>query len=146
MADNHDTRSSAIAPGSAQKRTDDPANRRNHDRFDVQIKSVVEQELGSKASDMLMSNLSLGGCFLRCKTPESPGGLVMVRFKLPDVDGRATVVKAVGRVAWLRHGENGGMGIQFVRVDEGDLNEVQRFLAGVDSPTDEDADSDLRAA
>ena len=135
VGDKH-PRASAIAP--------DEDNRRNHERFDVQIRSVVAQELGADASDMLMSNLSLGGCFLRCTTPEAPGSLVLVSFRLPSTDGPSPIIKAVGRVAWLRQGEYAGMGIQFVRVEEGDLNDVQAYLAGV-SPGTEPTEDELAA-
>ena len=137
------------SPATATKKaSEDATNRRNHQRFEVQIKSIVEQELGPKASEMLMSNLSLGGCFLRCKTPESPGKLVLVRFRLPQSDGQSPVIKAVGRVAWLRPGEGGGMGIQFVRVEEGDLSDLHRYLAGAEKAgtESEQSDEDLRAA
>jgi len=108
----------------------DPRNRRNHNRIDVEIRGIVENELGPEASEMLMSNLSVGGCFLRCKTPESPGSLVMVRFSLPSTEGQPPLVKAVGRVAWVRRGKEGGMGIQFIRVDGGDLSELHRYITG----------------
>lgn len=142
-----DGQSESLAAATKQA-SDDSTNRRTHQRFEVQIKSIVEQELGPKASEMLMSNLSLGGCFLRCKTPESPGKLVLVRFRLPQSDGHSPVIKAVGRVAWLRHGEGGGMGIQFVRVEEGDLSDLHRYLAGADKSAteNEQTDEDLRAA
>jgi Tfp pilus assembly protein PilZ len=131
----------------------DPRNRRNHDRVDVQIRGIVENELGPEASDMLMSNLSVGGCFLRCKTPESPGNLVMVRFSLPGSDEKAPLIKAVGRVAWIRRGEDAGMGIQFLRVDDGDLTNLHRYIAGVieedtsdSSAEGDDSQKDRRAA
>ena len=129
----------------------DPRNRRNHQRVDVDIRGIVESELGPDASEMLMSNLSIGGCFLRCKTPESPGNLVMVRFTLPGSTDNAAVVKAVGRVAWIRPGQHGGMGIQFIRVDDGDLTELHRYIAGAvdnDAQTSDqdDENRDRRAA
>ena len=97
-----------------------------------------------------MSNFSIGGCFLRCKTPESPGNLVMVRFTLPGSADNAAVVKAVGRVAWIRPGQHGGMGIQFIRVDDGDQQKYRYIAGAVDNDAQtsdqDDENRDRRAA
>lgn len=83
-------------------------------------------------AEMLMANLSLGGCFIRTNVPEPPGAMVMLRFELPGSDGNASV-RAVGRVCWVRDGSTGpaGMGLQFTRVDDEDLLELSNYVAGL---------------
>jgi hypothetical protein len=77
----------------------------------------------------------------------------MVRFSLPGSDEKAPLIKAVGRVAWIRRGEDAGMGIQFLRVDDGDLTNLHRYIAGVieedtsdSSAEGDDSQKDRRAA
>jgi uncharacterized protein (TIGR02266 family) len=82
--------------------------------------------------EMLMSSLSLGGCFIKTQVPEPPGAMVMLRFALPGVED-SMLVKAVGRVCWTKDGRDGppGMGVQFVRVDDEDLMQLSNYVAGL---------------
>lgn len=106
--------------------------RRNHQRVDVQLEGEIRQEPDPAFIDMMMANLSLGGCFIRTRMPEPPGAMVMLRFALPG-EHTGTVIKAVGRVCWVRGDVDGvaGMGIQFVRVDDEDLTELKRYIGGL---------------
>lgn len=101
-------------------------------RVNVEIEGVIGRDVHPELSDMLMSNLSLGGCFIKTRMPEPPGSMVMLRFALPGEESGA-VIKAVGRVCWVKSDFDGpgGMGIQFVRVDDADLDELQRYIAGL---------------
>lgn len=79
----------------------------------------------------MMQNMSVGGCFIKTRTPEPPGSLVMVRFALPGEPDRP-MVKAVGRVAWVRTDKEGpsGMGIHFVKLEEKDLSDIRAYITG----------------
>jgi uncharacterized protein (TIGR02266 family) len=79
----------------------------------------------------MMQNLSVGGCFIKTRTPEAAGALVSVRFALPGEPTRP-MVKATGRVAWIRSDSEGpsGMGIQFVKVEDKDLADIREYLIG----------------
>ena len=107
-------------------------NKREHARVTVDIDGAIAPEAADDFADMLMANLSLGGCFIKTQMPEPPGAMVMLRFALPGEPGGA-VVRAVGRVCWVKAGlgEPNGMGIQFVRVEDGDLTELKRYVAGL---------------
>ncbi|MBT9559121.1 MAG: PilZ domain-containing protein [Myxococcales bacterium] len=104
-------------------------DRRTAPRVDVDL----DMHLGTEPdlTPHLMQNLSIGGCFIRTRTPEPPGALVMIRFALPgDVDG--ATVKAVGRVAWVKRDDGGasGMGIQFVQVADDELSHIRSYITG----------------
>ncbi len=106
---------------------------REHPRVDVDLDSEVGPDpMGTSFREMLMSNLSLGGCFIKTTVPEPPGAMVMLRFALPGVD-ESNMVKAVGRVCWTKDGRDGppGMGVQFVRVDDEDLLQLSNYVAGL---------------
>ena len=107
---------------------DDPADRRINPRIDVELEAEV---IGPDLSRHMMQNLSIGGCFIRTRTPEPAGSLVMIRFALPGEVHRQTV-KAVGRVAWIRHDAQGpsGMGIQFVKVEQQDYSDIRTYITG----------------
>lgn len=109
--------------------------RREHQRVDVDLDGGLKKEVDPEFSDILMANLSLGGCFIKTRMPEPPGSMVMLRFALPG-DTAGGVIKAVGRVCWVRSGAEGppGMGVQFVRIEDHDLAELKRYILGVAEP------------
>ncbi len=106
-------------------------DRRIHPRVLVDI----ETEIGVDASlhVQTMENLSLGGCFVRSESPEPLGSIVMVRFSLPG-DPSARSVRAAGRVAWTKPdpvtGAPYGMGIQFLKVEDADLELLMSYITG----------------
>lgn len=106
--------------------------RREHQRVDVTIQGVLRKDIDPDFTDMMMSNLSLGGCFIKTAMPEPPGAMVMLRFALPG-EGEGSVIKAVGKVCWVKTGGEGaaGMGIQFVRVEDVDLTTLKHYIAGL---------------
>ena len=108
--------------------TDNYDNHREHKRVDVQLRTVYHDQIDADQSDSLMSNLSMGGCFIRSSRVLSPGARMKLRFKLED-EG---VVDAVGIVRWAqgpREGEEeGGMGVQFESVEGDGLVLLKRFL------------------
>ncbi len=106
-------------------------NRREHARVDVDLRALlVHDELHAEDIELLMSNLSLGGCFIKTAMPEPSGSMVMLRFSLPG-DAHAPVVRAVGKVCWTKGGRESGMGIQFVRIEDEDLGVLKRYIAGL---------------
>ena len=108
------------------------ANRRDHARFDVELPADLRRDADPEFVDHIMANLSLGGCFIKTLAPEPTGSMVMLRFTLPG-DTEGPVVKAVGKVCWIKHGDDGvgGMGIQFVRIDDDDLTTLKRYIGGL---------------
>ena len=105
---------------------------RAHERVHVEIEGVLSREEAADFNEMLLNNLSFGGCFIRTAMPEPPGAMVMLRFALPG-DWGVAAIKAVGRVGWVKNGDDGpaGMGVQFVQVDDCDLDELSRYIAGL---------------
>jgi len=109
-------------------------NRRRHPRVTVDFPTKVTHsaDIDAEFREFMVANLSLGGCFIRTDMPEPPGAMVMVRFALPG-DDSDEAVKAVGRVCWVRDGQDApiGMGIQFVRVADTDLTRLKTYISGV---------------
>jgi uncharacterized protein (TIGR02266 family) len=92
---------------------------------DVAIRTVYRDEINADASDTLMSNLSLGGCFVATDKPSAVGTRVDLRFRLED---GAEPIAARGIVRWIKEGDGGGMGIQFEAVKGKDLLVLKRFI------------------
>lgn len=105
---------------------------RRHQRLDVELQGALASDLDNDFTDMVMANLSLGGCFIKTPMPEPAGSMVMLRFALPG-EGHKTVIKAVGRVCWTKSGSDGpaGMGIQFVRVEAQEMTELRKYIGGL---------------
>ncbi len=109
--------------------TGDKGDRRGQ-RIDVSLRIVMNSDFDLDASDSLMSNLSLGGCFVLTPKPLPVGSPLVLQFKLPgESDGEG--IKATGVVRWLREArrESGeGMGIQFTEIRPEHLVILKRFL------------------
>jgi len=103
-------------------------SKRQHERVDVKIRTVYHDEIDPEESDSLMSNLSLGGCFIRTTRSLPTGSKVKVRFKLPDTD---RILEAAGVVRWVQDSgaeEERGMGVQFQDIRRGDLLALKQFI------------------
>jgi uncharacterized protein (TIGR02266 family) len=103
--------------------------RRQHERVDVRIRTIYHDEIDAEGSDSLMSNLSLGGCFIKTSRPAGPGTRIKVQFKIPDSDH---VVEAVAHVRWTQDSgpeEQRGMGLQFENIKQTDLLLLKQFIA-----------------
>jgi len=98
---------------------------RQHDRVDVQIRTVYQDEINADQSDSLMSNLSLGGCFVSTDRPSPAGSRVRLRFRL---DEKSEPIEALGVVRWVKDGEGSGMGVQFEAIKGRDLVALKRFI------------------
>ncbi|MBM4352279.1 MAG: hypothetical protein FJ109_00565 [Deltaproteobacteria bacterium] len=107
----------------------DFANQRQHERVDVRIRTVYHDEIDADASDSLMSNLSLGGCFIRSPRVPPAGSTLQVKFRLPGSD---IVIEATGTVRWSKGTgpeEDRGMGIQFDQISAEHLLLLKQFIA-----------------
>ncbi len=107
----------------------DFTNQRQFERVDVRIRTIYHDEIDADASDSLMSNLSLGGCFIRSTRVSPTGSAIQVKFKLP---GRDEVIEARGTVRWAKGTgpeEERGMGIQFDEIRPEHLLLLKQFIA-----------------
>jgi len=104
---------------------------RSTPRYDVDLPGELGVGHSPETIDMILDNLSIGGCFITTDRPEPPGSILELRFVLPGVTGLK--VSAKGRVCWIKNNEGGqpiGMGIQFVSLAAGELEQLKRYLAG----------------
>jgi len=107
----------------------DFSNQRQHERVDVRIRTVYHDEIDADASDSLMSNLSLGGCFIKSTRVSPAGSTIQVKFRLP---GSELVIEATGTVRWAKNTgpeDEQGMGIQFDQISNENLLLLKQFIA-----------------
>jgi uncharacterized protein (TIGR02266 family) len=107
----------------------DPTNQRRHERVDVRLRTVYHDEIDAEESDSLMSNLSLGGCFIRSSRVLPQGSTIHVKFKIPETEA---VVQAVATVRWAQDSgpeESRGMGVQFTDISGEALLALKQFIA-----------------
>ena len=100
-------------------------NNRNFDRIDVQLRTVYHDEIDAEQSDSLMSNLSMGGCFISTSRLLEIGATLRLKFRLDKQD---VTVSATGVVRWVNEGGDPGMGVQFKDITRRDLNLLKQFL------------------
>ena len=104
---------------------------RQHPRYDVDIAAAVGT-VDADFAEMMMSNLSVGGCFVRTNDPQPAGTSVQIRFKLPGSE--STSLEAVGQVCWVSSEVQGianGMGIQFDALTDSAEITLKRYIAGM---------------
>jgi len=97
-------------------------------RFQTRIFGVFRRDIDLDETEMLMTNMSQGGAFIRTENPAQPGTPITLRIYLNPEEAPVSIV---GEVVWWRmpgHGENPGMGVKFVRVSPEDLERVKAFL------------------
>lgn len=70
-----------------------------------------------------VTNLSLGGCAIQAHDRARKGSTLSLRIQLPDQDDPVTI--ATAEVRWTAPG---GFGVQFLSVQHGELERLQRFL------------------
>jgi len=109
----------------------DGKDQRSTPRYVTRIFGVFSRDIDLDETEMLMTNLSLGGAFVRTETPPSPGTPVTLRMYVPGED---VPVSIAGEVVWCRRADQGdepGMGVRFVQVAPKDLERLRRYLAGL---------------
>lgn len=83
------------------------------------------------------ADVNEGGLFIETETPQPPGTLVVLQFRIPGSD---QPIKVRGRVVWTsfdRPSELPGMGIEFENLDaraRTKINDVVRRLRAKDLP------------
>ncbi len=107
--------------------TDEQIPNRRHDRVSVALRTVLDTEIDADSSDTYMSNLGLGGCFIRSKQPLRTGIRIQLKFQ---IEGYADAIEAVGVVRWVRDSSDssGGMGVQFEDIRPQDLVLLKQFI------------------
>jgi c-di-GMP-binding flagellar brake protein YcgR len=94
------------------------------------INAQVEYELTNSSSGPSrvrrnMANISTGGMFITTEERIRAGTRMVVRFELPN---RHRVI-AVSRVTYAKEGD--GLGVEFLSLDEEDLEEIQTYIASM---------------
>jgi two-component system chemotaxis response regulator CheY len=98
-------------------------NRRRYVRAPLQAE--VDCQVGSKVSRGRTWNLSQGGLQVEVENLK-PGEIVRVSFRLP---GSSVTIESTGTVVWS---DQGRQGIQFAKMGNQSLVEIQRFLTQVE--------------
>jgi uncharacterized protein (TIGR02266 family) len=102
---------------------------RSQPRYITRIFGVFSQDIDLDETEVLMTNMSLGGAFVRTETPVPPGTPVTLRMYVP---GQDVPLSVAGEVVWWRRPDQGGdpgMGVKFVQVAKGDLERMKKYLA-----------------
>lgn len=99
--------------------------RRRFERAPIQAQ--VEYELTNSSSGPSrvrrhMANISTGGLFIMTEERLRAGTRMVVRFELPNKHR----VIAVSRVSYAREGV--GVGVEFLNLDNDDLEEIQAYI------------------
>lgn len=109
----------------------DRSDVRSAPRFRTRIYGVFSKDIDLDETEMLMANLSLGGAFIRCESPSSPGTSVTLRIYLPNEEVPLSVA---GEVVWWRmpgSEATPGMGVKFLQISRSDHERITAFLAGL---------------
>jgi molecular chaperone DnaK len=87
-------------------------------------------------------NLSVGGMFVRSRTPQPEGAMIYVQFRLED---GAKLIEGLAKVVHVNPPEHAvpGMGLEFVNLDPASQELIDRIVRtrtgeGVDSGLDSD--------
>ncbi|MEW6126818.1 MAG: PilZ domain-containing protein [Acidobacteriota bacterium] len=116
----------------AEPRSAQPERR----RFErAPINAQVEYELTNSSSGPSrvrrnMANISTGGMFITTEERIRAGTRMVVRFELPN---RHRVI-AVSRVSYAKEGS--GLGVEFLSLDEEDLEEIQNYITSMKENAD----------
>lgn len=108
------------------------SDRRNHQRFDVELNCSVREDLDRSVTGLMMKNLSLGGCYVITSFPLDEGSEVSLSLDLPELERE---IRFQGLVVWSRAAPDGqadgsnGMGIRFSDVDADELTLLKRYLS-----------------
>ena len=105
---------------------DPPAERRQHPRYAVRLECRLDQ-MTSRA-DLVISDLSLDGCFVNTTAPFPIGGSVRLFVTLNGVE-----VVLSGRVVH-ESGLGFGFGLRFGDLDPDARSQLDAFLLSLQSP------------
>jgi molecular chaperone DnaK len=84
-------------------------------------------------------NLSVGGMFVRCRTPHPQGSMVYVQFCLED---GAKIIEGLAQVVHVNPPDHAvpGMGLEFVNLDQSSQELIDRIVKTRTSDSRLDAD------
>ncbi|HOU53217.1 MAG TPA: PilZ domain-containing protein [Myxococcota bacterium] len=105
---------------------------RQHPRVETRLLAVFRKDLDLEETDSLMTNLSLGGAFVKTPNLVPPGTVTHLRFY---VDEEQAPLAVVAEVVWVRRGspDGGGpppgMGVRFQQMSPEDQGRLTRYLA-----------------
>ena len=108
-----------------------PNNKRIAPRFVTRVFGVFSRDIDLDETEMLMTNMSLGGTYVRTENPAPPGTPVTLRVYLPETDVPLSIS---GEVVWWQmpgQGDAPGMGVKFTNVAGPDLEQLKGYLASL---------------
>jgi type IV pilus assembly protein PilZ len=79
---------------------------------------------GDREEVWFTEDLSMGGLFLKTKTPPFVGTEIDLEISLPNADG---LVQLRGEIVWRHEGH--GCGVRFIRTTQKIRDTIQAFLA-----------------
>ena len=103
------------------------ADNRESLRYHVMLKCNVRSDVDLKYTEMFMSNLSRGGCFINSDFFIPEGTDMELALELPELS-REFMVR--GRVVWNRKvgSEYKGYGVQFLSIDTESLTALKKYI------------------
>jgi molecular chaperone DnaK len=117
----------------------EPADRRIHARLPLTM--LVQFRLHDMNEFMREHavNLSVGGMFVRSRTPHPQGAMVYVQFRLED---GAKIIEGLAKVVHVNPPDHAvpGMGLEFVNLDAASVELIDRIVGNrvADSGLDTD--------
>jgi len=114
---------------SALRSSNDPSNRREHRRHQLEVEIDVTSDHNFYAG--ISFDLSEGGVFVATHLNKPIGTIIDIALRLP---GAASPLRCVGEVRWVRAFREDsesppGLGVRFVLLEPGAREAIQGFLA-----------------
>lgn len=106
------------------------AERRSTVRAVVRIEVYDQDSRVERVPLFISGNVSSGGLFLITREPYPLKTSLKIEFSLP---GEGPPIKALGSIVWTRTdkqapGQQPGMGVQFMEIEEKDRDRVRKFV------------------
>lgn len=115
------------------------ADRRTHTRLPLNL--LVQFRLHDMDEFMREHavNVSVGGMFVRSRTPHPEGAMVYVQFRLED---GAKIIEGLAKVVHVNPPDHAvpGMGLEFVNLDAESQALIERIVSGRSSDSGLDTD------
>ena len=107
-----------MAEGADNPDRKDGSERRRHERIDLNLLIQYRFDTFDEFMSEYAADVSEGGMFIETDEPRDVGDMIYLQFALRDgtrlIEGLGRVVRVVPE----RAGQPGGMGIEFVNMDE----------------------------
>ncbi len=111
--------------------------RRVHPRVELNVLVQYRFDSFEDFSAEYAEDLSMGGMFISTDDTREVGTHIYLQFTL---QGGRRLVEALGRVARVIPGEDGGMGIEFVNLDDDSKALLAKIISEKKPPPDPTAD------